>query len=276
MPTIADAAAVRRAAPVAALIDRRTRLRAGFVAAAAVALVAAAPPPAAGAAGWTAPVSGWVTRGFDLGPDPFERARHRGADFAAPPGAPVRAACGGRVLVAGRVGTNGRVVTIRCGAWRVTHLPLAAVSVRVGADVDRGGRIGSASASRRHHGLHLGVRREGDRFGYVDPLRFISRHPLPPPPLGAIPPRGEHPPAATPLGRPQAAPRPVQAPLARPQAAPRPVQAPLARPQAASGLAPWPAWVGLALLLAGAVGAGLGRPRRRRGALPRAAAQEVR
>lgn len=170
-----------------------TRSWACTVLAAAAFLLPAASPPAAGAAEWRAPVGGWVTRGFDLGSDPFEGGRHRGADFAARPGATVRAACGGEVLVAARVGMNGRVVTIRCGPWRVTHLPLASVSVRPGAVVDRGTRIGTASKSPQHNGLHLGVRRESDPFGYTDPLRLLTRDRLPAPPFGAIPPRGGHP-----------------------------------------------------------------------------------
>jgi len=239
--------------------------RPGFAVAVAAALLAV--PSQAAAAEWGAPVRGWVTRGFDLGGNPFEAGRHRGADFAARPSAAVRAACRGRVLVAGPVGTSGRVVTIRCGPWRVTHLPLAQVTVRAGAVVDRGARIGSASASRGHDGLHLGVRREGDRFGYVDPLRLLSRHRRPPPPPGAVPPRGVRPP---PLAGHAPAGTPAEPSAAGAGSSP-------VRAGAVPGLAPWPAWVGLGLLLAGAVGARAGRPPRRgRAALPHGSAQEVR
>ena len=145
-------------------------------------------------AAWIAPVPGHVTRPFDLGADPFEAGRHRGADFAAPPGAPVRAACGGRVVVAGQVGASGRVVTIRCGAWRVTALPLASVAVRPGETVREGDRIGTAARSPDHAGVHLGVRRDGDRFGYVDPLRFLGAPDTRTPPVGpAAPRRPSHP-----------------------------------------------------------------------------------
>ena len=260
-----------------AILDATAARRAGFAVAAAGALLATASPASApaSAAEWAVPVHGWVTRGFDLGANPFEAGRHRGADFAARPGAVVRAACGGRVLVAGRVASSGRVVTIGCGPWRVTHLPLAAVAVRAGAIVDPGARIGSAAASRRHRGLHLGVRRDGDRFGYVDPLRFVSRGRLPPPPLGVIPPRGRRLPPA-PVARAAAAGGRETAERRLGPAQPDEVDA---RPveSARRSLAPWPAWAGLALLLAGAVGARVGRrPSRRRAALPRAAAQEVR
>ena len=130
-----------------------------------------------------APVAGDVTRDFDPG-RPFEAGHHRGVDLAAAPGTPVRAACGGRVAFAGRIGTSG-VVTVVCGPWRVTHMPLADVAVRAGT-VSRGATIGTVAASSDHAGLHLGVRRDGTRFGYVDPLR-LPRDPTRPVPLGRAP-----------------------------------------------------------------------------------------
>src|SRR5919197_554756 len=113
------------------------------------------------AAGWRAPVGGAVVRGFDLGRNPFEGGRHRGADFAASPGAVVRAPCRGRVVVAGRVGSSGGGVTLLCGRWRVSVLPLARLSVRRGAVTRPGSRVGTLAASRTHVGVHLGVRRDG-------------------------------------------------------------------------------------------------------------------
>ena len=221
------------------------------------------------------PVGGGVAAGFEVGPNPFAGGQHRGADLRAAPGAPVRAACGGRVVVAGRVGSSGRLVTVRCGRWRVTHMPMAAIAVRAGAVIPRGGRLGTLGASDDHAGLHLGVRREGRRFGYVDPIPLLSTSPPGPPPAVAPrrlhrprpprqpiarrrPPRPEAPrPVAAPAPRPVAAPapRPVAAPALRPVAAPtsRPVGVPPARvlPARPGGLAPWPAWAGLALVLAG-------------------------
>jgi hypothetical protein len=193
-------------------------------------------------------------------------------------------------VVAGAEG----VVTLLCGAWRVTHLPLVAIAVRPGVHVHAGARLGLLGASRAHAGLHLGVRRAGDRFGYVDPLRFLgdSTDPLPPPPITPA----RRPLDLGPAPRPapvHAAPTPV-APGAPAQVAPgaptaarlrsathaAPLAAPVrahgaaglrapagARDRPASGvtaLAPWPAWAGLALLLSGALAGGL-ELRRRRG-----------
>ena len=162
---------------------------------------------------------GQPTRLFDLGPDPFARGQHRGVDFAAH-GEKVRAACGGRVLFAGRVAGAG-TVSVRCGRWRVSYAPLSRIAVREGRRVGAGTRLGRASAE-----LHLGVRREGRRFGYVDPLRFLTGT-RPPPPTAPV--RVRPPPPD--------------------RARPRP-----SRPD--PGLAPWPVWVGLAFLLTGLVGAG--------------------
>src|SRR5215211_7122072 len=89
------------------------------------ALAAAAPGPRL-----AAPVDGAITEGFSYAGDPFAPGHHRGVDLAAAPGAPVRAACAGRVTFAARAGANGVAVTVRCGAWSVTHLPLRRAAVR--------------------------------------------------------------------------------------------------------------------------------------------------
>ncbi len=201
---------------------------------------------------------GPLAQGFAVGPDPFAAGQHRGADFAAAAGAEVRAACAGVVAFAGEAGSNGRVVTLRCGRWRVTHLPLATIAVRRGARVRAGAKLGTVGSSPAHEGLHLGVRREGDRFGYVDPLRFLAE-PTTPPPLGPAPraarPRRVGPPPPRIAPPPRTAPRresrrrrgPRRAAAGRAAAAPH--------PRAVAGL-----------------GRARARPRRRRGrvAPPRA------
>ena len=235
-----------------------------------------------------------MARPFAYGADPFRAGWHRGADFAAAPGARVGAACSGRVVWAGR-----DVVTVRCGSYRVTHLPLASVAVAGGARVRAGARIGTVGRSREHAGLHVGVRRAGDRFGYVDPVPLLAdprrracrrrrewagRRRGPSRGAEAAPrpcraPRARRrraarraPPAAAPRAASRAAP-PCRAAAARgaAAAAPPPPAAPrVARPLPAGPaaavrvLAPWPAWLGLAVLLAGAVGGGVRIGLRRR------------
>jgi hypothetical protein len=247
------------------------------------------------------PVGGDVIGRFELAANPFQGGQHRGIDLEAAPGADVAAACSGRVVVAGRVGSSGRLVTVRCGRWRVTHMPMAHIAVRAGELIARGTRLGAVGASEDHTGLHLGVRREGHRFGYVDPLRFFSNAPFPPPasrpptvntrppptrrtapheeprpltrpvPVATAAPRTHPAPRAAPAPanlEPRAAPPPANlAPRSAPapaNLAPRaaPVRSPSsplgsdararARAARSGGLAPWTAWAGLALVLAGA------------------------
>jgi Peptidase family M23 len=189
------------------------------------------------------PVGGDVTAGFDVAANPFRAGQHRGVDLEAAPGEGVRAACSGRVVVAGRVGSSGHLVTVRCGDWRVTHMPMAQISVRAGAVIARGTRLGTVGDSDDHAGLHLGVRREGHRFGYVDPLRFFSSAPLPPPTVRLPTTRRAPPARPTPLPHAEPAPHANPAPGAKPARLPT---SPLgsgaagsARGAPGNGLAPW-------------------------------------
>jgi hypothetical protein len=220
---------------------------------------------------------------------------------------PGRAGAGGSSgVVPGRAGAGGSsgaarggaggagVVTLRCGRWRVTALPLASIAVRPGEHVRAGTAIGRVGTMAGHTGLHLGVRRADDRFAYVDPLPLLAAPSRPP--VGALPregPRGARPAAeparddATPsraspaatggdLAPSRASPAAIGGELAssrpaRSRAAPRAAEPGgraagnedrFARPRAevrvpAGGLAPWPAWVGLALLGLGGVGGGV-------------------
>lgn len=200
------------------------------------------------AAAWRRPVGGPVARAFSYSPaEPFRRGWHRGVSLAARPGTTVRAACTGRVVTA-----TWSVVTIRCGAWRVTHLPLATIRVHAGASIREGARIGTVSRGAAGTGgrpaLYISVRRAGDRFAYVDPLSLLPPRDSPrtPVPIAAPDDRGRRP-----------APIPALGPPPRPSAR---VRVPGGRP-----LAPWPVWVGLGLALTGAVGGGIGvRVRRTR------------
>jgi len=202
-----------------------------------------APPPAEAATRhWAAPVHGAPAKPFHLGADPFLRGQHRGVDFASG-GGRVRAACGGRVVFAGRVAGAG-TVSVRCGRWRVSYAPLTRVAVREGQRVGAGARLGRSAG-----GIHFGVRREGRRFGYVDPLRFFAAAHAPVPPVAVRPPASSR---------------------ARPPDLPRPLAAGRhAVSQPAPTLAPWPVWAGLALGLTGLVGGGrLRLPFRRLGGAP--------
>src|SRR4051794_23570896 len=223
---------------------------------------------AAPAHAWRRPLPGPVARAFAYSPAaPFAAGQHRGADFAGSPGAVVRAACGGRGAYAGR-----GVVTLGWGPWRVTHLPLATLAVHAGAHVPQGARLGTLAASAEHAGLHLGVRRAGDRFAYVDPLPFLAPEiPRAGPPGAArrAPPPGEVEPGGARTPRAAAPPGSRAAAPAQPHHFARAHPAVRTRPVAA-----WPVWLGLALALAGAVGGGIRmrvRHRRVARAIPRRA-----
>ena len=154
-----------------AWIPPTAHVRCGHVLAPLLLTLLLAPPAAA--THWRAPVAGPVTRAFDLRGDPFEAGAHRGADFAAARGATVRAPCSGRVEVAGRVGTSGRVVTVLCGRWRASVMPLAEVAVEPGA-----GR--RARRPRRHRrALSRPPRHPPRRPPRRRPLRLRRPAPLP-------------------------------------------------------------------------------------------------
>ncbi len=209
----------------------------------------------AAARGWERPVEGAVLRAFAVGADRFAAGQHRGVDLAAPPGAPVRAACDGRVSFAGRVPGGGRTVSVRCGRFVATHQQLGAIAVRRGRVVIAGARIGTVGRARPSPQVHLGVR-DVSTGAYVDPLALLDGSaPAPLPPLGGArraPPLGPAPPARRPL---RVGPAPRELPVVRP----------LAVPVVAVERLPWPVWLGLALVGLGLpLGGGFVTLRRRR------------
>jgi hypothetical protein len=146
------------------------------VAALAVCVVSAllVPVPAgADEGGWTRPVDGAVVRPFE---EPVARFApgHRGVDFAAAPGTPVRAANDGRVTFAGAVAGSLHVVVAHAAGIRTSYSFLLRVDVRTGDLVRRGQVVGAAGGTGPAHGpgvLHLGAR-IGER--YIDPMLLFG------------------------------------------------------------------------------------------------------
>src|SRR5215210_411256 len=98
--------------------------------------------PTASAA-WVWPVSGDVITPYRNGTDPYATGQHRGIDIAAPAGAPVVAAAGGEVRFAGTAGSSGLTISIRTGdGYDTSYLHLSSLSIRAGAHVSTGQRIG--------------------------------------------------------------------------------------------------------------------------------------
>ncbi len=208
---------------------------------------------------WSAPVAGAVQRPFSYGNDVFSAGAHRGLDLGARPGGAVRAPCSGTVVFAGRLPAGSQAVSIACGRWRATLLPLSALNVRSGYRIERHASIGTVGRDSSHAGLHLGVRKEGDRWGYVDPAPLIADS-------GRVP---EAPPPSVAPRAPRASPPAVPAPPARTEASVRehdsagrtqgaeiaPGRSAPTSERAANGrIAPPAAWLGVALLLGVAVG----------------------
>ena len=143
----------------------------------AFALAFAVAPPAhaadADAAGaWQRPVDGAVVRPFEQ-PSSVYGPGHRGADLAAAPGTPVRAANDGVVTFAGDVAGTRHVTVAHEGDLRTSYSFLSDISVRAGQRVARGDVLGTSGGTNDDHDgtvLHLGLR-VGDR--YADPMTLF-------------------------------------------------------------------------------------------------------
>ena len=111
------------------------------------------------------PVDGPVLDGFRPPPTPYGPG-NRGVDYATEPGAPVRAAAGGVVAFAGRVGVGRHVVVLHPDGVRTSYSFLASVDVVRGQRVGAGQPVGTSGAS-----LHFGAR-AGQ--AYLDPLVLLA------------------------------------------------------------------------------------------------------
>lgn len=122
-----------------------------------------------------APVDAPVASEFGFRRDPITRRRrlHKGLDFDADRGTPVRAAAPGRVVRARRKGAYGRVVVIDHGGGLTTvYAHLQRIRVRRGDLVPAGHIVGTVGSSGRTTGphLHFEVHRDGKA---IDPRREL-------------------------------------------------------------------------------------------------------
>jgi murein DD-endopeptidase MepM/ murein hydrolase activator NlpD len=95
---------------------------------------------------------------FGFRRDPMRRraAMHTGIDFGGPRNAPVLATAPGEVVEAGRSGAYGIMVVIDHGmGLRTCYAHLAKATVRVGARVEAGQRVGTMGRTGRATGPHL-------------------------------------------------------------------------------------------------------------------------
>lgn len=144
----------------------------------AVALATSAAAPGAAAlevpapGTWIRPVTGALAQPF-VEPRSRYGAGHRGVDFVAALGTPVRAANSGEVTFAGNVAGSLHVVVTHAGGLRTSSSFLATIAVRRGQQVARGDVLGTAGGGDGEHAgvLHFGLR-VGDR--YVDPMALFA------------------------------------------------------------------------------------------------------
>lgn len=107
------------------------------------------------------------------------RGSHRGADFASPAGAPIRAPGAGRVIMAEDLYYSGNTVLLDHGLGLFSLLAhLSRIDVRVGDLVNQGERVGAVGATGRVTGPHLHWTL---RFGsaVVDPLSLLALKGMP-------------------------------------------------------------------------------------------------
>jgi murein DD-endopeptidase MepM/ murein hydrolase activator NlpD len=118
------------------------------------------------------PVSGGrVSSGFGPRAAPTAGAStfHKGIDIAAPLGTPVKAAAGGVVIYAGKLGGLGNAIIVDHGGGTITEYGhLSSVLTNKGAKVGQGQQIGAVGSTGVSTGNHLDYRvKVGGR--YVDP-----------------------------------------------------------------------------------------------------------
>jgi murein DD-endopeptidase MepM/ murein hydrolase activator NlpD len=107
------------------------------------------------------------TRRFNSGPV----KTHRGADFGAPQGTPVKAMNSGRVILARNLFYDGNLVTIDHGQGLLSlYLHLSKMDVKVGDMIRAGQTIGRSGSTGRASGphLHLQVKWAGTDIDPVD------------------------------------------------------------------------------------------------------------
>ena len=99
-----------------------------------------------------------VTSGFAMRMHPIlnQWRAHKGVDYGAPSGTPVRAVAQGTVKFAGRQNGYGNVVEVEHGNGKSTlYAHLSRIDVRQGQRIDQGVRVGAVGATGWATGPHL-------------------------------------------------------------------------------------------------------------------------
>jgi len=104
------------------------------------------------------PVNGYITSLYGYREDPFGRGRqfHNGLDIGIPLGTPVKAAMAGRVAFTGNDDSYGNYIIItHHSGYRTLYAHLSVISVKPGAYVAAGDRIGLSGSTGLSTGPHL-------------------------------------------------------------------------------------------------------------------------
>lgn len=124
------------------------------------------------------PINGRLTSTFGWRVDPLRPARrnyHKAIDLAAPTGTPIGASMDGRVMVVDSNPSFGKFVIISHNSnYQTLYAHLSTISVRVGATVSQGqkiGEVGSTGYSTGPH-LHFAIYKNGSE---VDPLDYLNK-----------------------------------------------------------------------------------------------------
>ena len=113
--------------------------------------------------------TGAVVRPFEQ-PSSVYGAGHRGVDFAASPGTPVRAANDGIVTFAGTVAGTLHVTIAHGGTLRTSYSFLQSVAVHEGQTVARGDMVGTAGRQPTPTTTAASCTSGASRRRYVDPM----------------------------------------------------------------------------------------------------------
>lgn len=115
--------------------------------------------------------------GMRVHPTQGVKAFHKGVDYAAPMGTPVKSVDNGIVMSSGPAGAAGNLVTIKHQNGIVTkYMHLSSIGVSQGQMVRQGQLIGSVGSTGRSTGPHLHFQVEiGEKP--VNPLQYVGKAP---------------------------------------------------------------------------------------------------
>lgn len=131
------------------------------------------------AASWQLPVAKPYTLTADFGNSGDRWShKHSGQDFAVPTGTPVKSVHKGTVVTAGNGGAYGNNIVIKHPNGKFSqYAHLSKIDVKVGQQVNTGGRIALSGNTGNTSGphLHFEIRTTADYGSGIDPVPFMHK-----------------------------------------------------------------------------------------------------